>query len=60
MAFLRDGIIDVLCLEYLFGNLTKVLPVFNEERIQGKIEGLLFPNSERMDLKVSVLTVSDL
>ena len=37
--FLRDGMNDPLCLEDSFGNLIRVLPVFNEEKTQEPIGG---------------------
>ena len=37
MSFLRDGMNDPLCLTELFGNLARVLSVFNEEKIQEQI-----------------------
>ena len=39
MFFLRDGVNDPLYLEDLFGNLARVLPVFNEEKIQEQMGG---------------------
>ena len=39
MFFLRDGINDPLYLEDYFGNLARVLPIFNEEKIQEQIGG---------------------
>ena len=34
MFFLRDGVNDPLYLEDAFGNIARVLPVFDEEEIQ--------------------------
>ena len=39
MFFLRDGVNDPLHLEDSFGNLARVLPVFNEEKIQEQMGG---------------------
>ena len=60
MFFLRDGMNDPLYLEDSFGNLARVLPVFNEEKIQQHRGDILFPNAKRMNLKVSVLPILDL
>ena len=38
--FVRDGMNNALCLENSFGNLGRVLSVFNEEKIQKKIRGV--------------------
>ena len=48
---------DPLCLENLFGNLGRVLPVFNEKKNQEQIGRRLYPNA---NLKVSVSAISDL
>ena len=39
MFFLKDGINDPLYLEDSFGNLTRVLPIFHEEKIQEQMGG---------------------
>ena len=39
MFFLRDGVNDPLYLEDLFGNFSRVLMVFNEEKIQEQMGG---------------------
>ena len=51
---------DPLYLEDSFGNLARVLPVFNEEKLQQHRGDILFPNAKRMNLKVSVLPILDL
>ena len=48
-----------MCLENWFGYLDRVLPVFNEEKIQEKIEGMLFWNAKKITLKVSASPTSD-
>ena len=37
--FLKDGMNNLLCLEDLFGNLARILLVFNEEKIQEQMGG---------------------
>ena len=39
MFFLKDGMNNLLCLEDLFGNLARILLVFNEEKIQEQMGG---------------------
>ena len=58
--FMRDGMNDPLCLEDSFGNLARILPVLNEEKIQKQMWEMLFPNAKRMNWKVSVSPISDL
>ena len=41
MFFLRDGMNDPLYLEDLFGNFSRALTVFNEEKILKQIEGIV-------------------
>ena len=52
--FLRDGMNDPLYLKDSFGNLTRVLTVFKQEKIQKQMRYMLFPNAMSMNLKVSV------
>ena len=58
--FLRDRINNRLCLENLFGNLNRVLPVFNEEKIQEEIGEIIVQNATEINLKVSMSPISDL
>ena len=59
MFFLRDGMNDPLYLEDSFGNLARVLPIFNEEKTQEKMGDMLFANTKRMNLKVSMSPILD-
>ena len=50
-----------LCLENSIGNLVKGCPVFHKEKIQWTIGGtMLFQNAKKINLKVSVMPISDL
>ena len=46
MFLLRDGVNDPLYLEDLFGNLARVLLVFNEEKIQEQMGGHVVSKSK--------------
>ena len=41
-------------MEDSFGNLARISPVFNEEKIQEQIGDTLFPYANMMNLKISV------
>ena len=58
--FLRDRMNNPLCLENLFGNLNRVLLVFNEEKIQEEIGEIIVQNATENNLKVSMSPISDL
>ena len=47
-------------MEDSFGNLARISPVFNEEKIQEQMGDTLFPNANMMNLKISVSWISDL
>ena len=48
-----------LCiLKNSFGNLGRVHPIFNEEKIQEKLVGMLFHNAKKINLEVSVSPIS--
>ena len=49
--FFKDGINDPLCLEDSFGNLAKVFPVFNEEKIQEQIGGHVVSNCKENEFE---------
>ena len=51
---------DPLCLEDSFGNLARISPVFNEEKIQEQMGNTLFANAKIMNLKVSTSSILDL
>lgn len=66
----RSNAIDISCsgikrltlciLENSFGNLGRVYPIFNEEKIQVKLGGVLFQNAKEINLEVLVSPTSDL
>ena len=51
---------DQPCLEDSFRNLRRILPVFNEEKIQEQMEDMLLSNTKTMNLKVSSSSILDL
>ena len=66
----RSNTIDISCsgtkrltlciLENSFGNLGRVHSIFNEEKVQKKLGGVLFQNAKKINLEVSVSPISDL